>query len=150
MDGLYGVMVVVGPVLLAAVILYAVVSNRRKNSPAEVARTERATKELREELDREDKSRAHSTAQPVSHGDNPGALDGAAKGHRARPNISTEHQPIGGAQHPRDTLDREPDRDPLSQGAIPSNYDPTTSKRKGEAQTAADAEAARVARNGRE
>ncbi|AUW60056.1 hypothetical protein C1T17_03540 [Sphingobium sp. SCG-1] len=67
----------------------------------------------------------------------------------ARPNLSTEHQPIGGAQHPRDTLDREPKRDPLSKGAIPSNYDPATSKRVGDGETAADAEAARVAKPGR-
>lgn len=43
-----------------------------------------------------------------------------------RPNISTENQPTGAARRPSDTLDREPKRDPLSGGSIPSNYDPQT------------------------
>ncbi|HKY80559.1 MAG TPA: hypothetical protein VJM09_03715 [Sphingobium sp.] len=48
------------------------------------------------------------------------------------PNISTENQPEGSARRPSDTLDREPDRDPQSGGAIPSNYDPDTMTRRGE------------------
>lgn len=48
------------------------------------------------------------------------------------PNISTEHQPEGAARRPSDTLDREPVRDPVSGGAVPSNYDPATMTRKGE------------------
>lgn len=48
------------------------------------------------------------------------------------PNISTENQPEGAARRPSDTLDREPDRDPISGGAIPSNYDPVTMTRHGE------------------
>jgi hypothetical protein len=31
------------------------------------------------------------------------------------PNISTEHQPEGGARFPSDTLDREPERGPAGQ-----------------------------------
>lgn len=50
----------------------------------------------------------------------------------SNPNISTENQPEGAARRPSDTLDREPDRDPLSGGAIPSNYDPAAMTRKGE------------------
>ena len=41
--------------LLAIVIAFAMRSNRRHHSPAEMARTERATHELEEEIDREDK-----------------------------------------------------------------------------------------------
>lgn len=52
--------------------------------------------------------------------------------HERSPNISTENQPEGSARRPSDTLDREPDRDPLSGGAIPSNYNPTTMTRRGE------------------
>ncbi|MCB4860840.1 hypothetical protein K7W03_14700 [Sphingobium sp. PNB] len=52
--------------------------------------------------------------------------------HTRDPNISTENQPEGAARRPSDTLDREPDRDPLSGGAIPSNYDPRTMTRRGE------------------
>ncbi|BBC99545.1 MULTISPECIES: hypothetical protein [Sphingomonadaceae] len=48
------------------------------------------------------------------------------------PNISTENQPEGAARRPSDTLDREPDRDPMSGGAIPSNYDPVAMTRRGE------------------
>jgi hypothetical protein len=50
------------------------------------------------------------------------------------PNISTENQPGGAARRPSDTLDREPDRDPLSGSAIPSNYNPGTMTRRGEEQ----------------
>ena len=52
--------------------------------------------------------------------------------HTRDPNISTENQPEGAARRPSDTLDREPERDPLSGGAIPSNYDPGTMTRRGE------------------
>lgn len=148
MDGLYAVMSVVGPLLLGAVILYGILSNRKKRSAADLARTERGTRELREELNREDKARSKGSA--ASSPSTSGEVGHERETHGiARPNLSTEHQPDGSARHPRDTLDREPVRDPLSQGAIPSNYDPATSKRVGEGQTNADAEAARVARPGR-
>lgn len=52
--------------------------------------------------------------------------------HTREPNLSTENQPQGAARRPSDTLDREPDRDPNSGGAIPSNYDPVTMTRHGE------------------
>lgn len=48
------------------------------------------------------------------------------------PNISTENQPKGAARRPSDTLDREPARDPISGGTVPSDYDPATMTRKGE------------------
>ena len=50
------------------------------------------------------------------------------------PNISTENQPPGAARWPSATLDREPERDPLSGGSIPSNYNPETMTRRGEEQ----------------
>ena len=49
-----------------------------------------------------------------------------------RPNISTEHQDEGDARRPRDTLDREPKRDPVSGGTIPGNYNAETMTRVGE------------------
>ncbi|WP_022683890.1 hypothetical protein [Sphingobium bisphenolivorans] len=52
--------------------------------------------------------------------------------HTRAPNISTENQPEGSARRPSDTLDREPERDPQSGGAIPSNYNPETMTRRGE------------------
>ena len=53
-------------------------------------------------------------------------------GQTRNPNISTENQPEGAARRPSDTLDREPERDPLSGGVIPSNYNPETMTRRGE------------------
>lgn len=71
--------------------------------------------------------------------DNPGQGDDRFRSedkvpteHERAPNISTENQPEGAARRPSDTLDREPERDPLSGGAIPSNYDPESMTRKGE------------------
>lgn len=52
--------------------------------------------------------------------------------HTRNPNISTENQPDGAARRPSDTLDREPDRDPISGGTIPSDYDPIAMTRRGE------------------
>ena len=49
-----------------------------------------------------------------------------------RPNISTENQPQGAARRPSDTLDREPARDPVSGGAVSSDYNPETMTRRGE------------------
>ena len=56
MDGiLYGLVTIGGPILLAAVLIYAMLSNRRNRSPEALARTEAATRELRRQLDAEDK-----------------------------------------------------------------------------------------------
>ncbi|CAD7336852.1 hypothetical protein FIM10_06070 [Sphingomonadales bacterium 56] len=56
MDGvLYGLFTIGGPILLAAVLIYVIMSNRRHRSPEELARTEAATRELHRQLDAEDK-----------------------------------------------------------------------------------------------
>lgn len=56
MDGiLYGLITIGGPILLAAVLIYVMMSNRRHKSPEELARTEAATRELHRQLDAEDK-----------------------------------------------------------------------------------------------
>ncbi|MET0268837.1 MAG: hypothetical protein ABW173_00285 [Sphingomonas sp.] len=52
MEGLWGLITIVGPILLAAAILYAVVTNRRRTK-AQVDRTERATREQYERTDPE-------------------------------------------------------------------------------------------------
>ena len=56
MDGssLWGLLTVVGPILLAAVVLWAVLNNRR--SRGEKRRTEEATRNLYKEVDRTDKA----------------------------------------------------------------------------------------------
>ena len=57
-DGvLYGLVTIGGPILLAAVLIYVIMSNRRHRSPEELARTEAATRELHRQLDAEDKYR---------------------------------------------------------------------------------------------
>jgi hypothetical protein len=52
MEGI-GTMAMVGGFLLAAVLLYAFLMNKRR-TPADVQRTEEATKQLYREVDRED------------------------------------------------------------------------------------------------
>ena len=56
MDGssLWGLLTVVGPILLAAVVLWAVLNNRR--SRGEKRQTEEATRNLYKEVDRKDKA----------------------------------------------------------------------------------------------
>lgn len=54
--GLYGAMTIVGPILLLAALAYAMLRNRRR-TPADRERTEQATRELREQLSREDRAR---------------------------------------------------------------------------------------------
>jgi len=149
MDGLYAVMNIVAPLLLGAVLLYAVLANRKKRSAADLAQTEKGTRELREELNREDKAREHETPEASAHASSGAAPAEDSSGKTSRPNISTEHQPVGSARNLSDTLDQEPKRDPLTGGAIPGNYDPATSKRIGDGPTVADAEAQRVAQEGR-
>ena len=56
MDGvLYGLFTIGGPILLAAVLIYVIMSNRRHRSHEELARSEAATRELHRQLDAEDK-----------------------------------------------------------------------------------------------
>lgn len=58
MDGvLYALFTIGGPILLGAVLIYVIMSNRRHRSPDEIARTEAATRDLRRQLNAEDKAR---------------------------------------------------------------------------------------------
>lgn len=57
MDGsLWSVAVIGGPVLLGLVLLFVIISNKRKSSPEDIARTERATRDLHRQIDAEDKA----------------------------------------------------------------------------------------------
>ena len=56
MEGLWGVMTVVGPILLGAAILFAIFSNRNRTR-AEKELSERSAKELRDRIDQEDSAR---------------------------------------------------------------------------------------------
>lgn len=56
MDGiLYALFTIGGPILLAAVLIFVMMSNRKHRTPEELARTEAATRELHRQLDAEDK-----------------------------------------------------------------------------------------------
>lgn len=57
LSSLQGLMVIVGPILLAIAIAWAIFRNRSSASPKEIARTEEATRRLYDEQDREDKLR---------------------------------------------------------------------------------------------
>jgi len=53
-ESLWSLLTVVGPILLLAVLLWAVLRNRA-STPREVERTEHATHDLRERIDAEEK-----------------------------------------------------------------------------------------------
>ena len=56
MDGiLYALFTIGGPILLAAVLIFVMMSNRKHRTPEELARTEAATRELHRQMDAEDK-----------------------------------------------------------------------------------------------
>lgn len=57
MGSLWGVMTIVGPILLGLALLYALLRNRAETRPGDRAASDRAAARLRHELDREDKSR---------------------------------------------------------------------------------------------
>ena len=52
---MWGLLTILGPILLAAVILWAVLANRNR-SRAEKQRSETATRDLYKTIDREDKA----------------------------------------------------------------------------------------------
>lgn len=54
---LWGVMTIVGPLLFAAIALFVIISNKRRSSPRDIARTETATQELHREINAEDAAR---------------------------------------------------------------------------------------------
>jgi len=55
-DGLWSFVVIVGPIILVAALLFAMLRNR-KRSPREEARTEKATRELYKQQSAEDRTR---------------------------------------------------------------------------------------------
>jgi hypothetical protein len=55
LSSMQGIMVVVGPILLAAAIAWAIFHNR--GTPREIAETEEATRKMYDEQNREDRAR---------------------------------------------------------------------------------------------
>lgn len=97
MSWIWAVVTIGGPVILAVVLIWAILNNRR--SKAEVERTERATARLYEVQDRSDKAAERAARSPAR---------GAPAPETEPPteNVSTLHQAPGDARRPRDTLDR--------------------------------------------
>ncbi|WP_156680306.1 hypothetical protein [Sphingomonas profundi] len=58
MEGLWSLITIVGPILLAAVLIYALVTNRRRTR-AQVERTEEATRRQYEAPDGPDSGQRH-------------------------------------------------------------------------------------------
>jgi hypothetical protein len=56
-SSMYGLLTILGPILLGAVILWAVLANRNRTR-AEKQRSETATRDLYKTIDREDKAEA--------------------------------------------------------------------------------------------
>ena len=57
MDGsIWSLAVIGGPVLLGLVLIFVIISNKRRKDPRDIARTEQATDELYRKRDAEDKA----------------------------------------------------------------------------------------------
>ena len=57
MDGsILSLAVIGGPVLLGLVLIFVIISNKRRKDPRDIARTEQATDELYRKMDAEDKA----------------------------------------------------------------------------------------------
>ncbi|MAN12008.1 MAG: hypothetical protein VX205_07845 [Pseudomonadota bacterium] len=57
MDGsIWSLAVIGGPVLLGLVLIFVIISNKRRKDPRDIARTEQATDELYRKMDAEDKA----------------------------------------------------------------------------------------------
>ena len=52
-EALRGVTVILGPILLGAVILWAYLRNRKERTPGQIAKAERGAREVRETLNRD-------------------------------------------------------------------------------------------------
>ncbi|PTQ10957.1 hypothetical protein CLG96_11335 [Sphingomonas oleivorans] len=57
MEALWSLITIIGPILLAVALIWAVIANRNR-SPAQRERTERGTAELYDRIDREEKDRS--------------------------------------------------------------------------------------------
>lgn len=53
---LWAIVTIGGPILLGAVLIFVMLSNRKHRSPEELARTEAATRDLHRQMDAEDKA----------------------------------------------------------------------------------------------
>jgi hypothetical protein len=62
MESLWSLMTVLGPILLIAVLGYAIWRNKRETRPGDEARSDLAAKSLRDKLNREDEQREHESS----------------------------------------------------------------------------------------
>jgi hypothetical protein len=102
-DHAWAIVIIGGPILLAAAVLWAKLANRRR--PARNPVSERGSRDLYRRLDAEaraDEARAHDAPTPTPEPTAPSA----ASGEEEHPNLSTQHQREGDAKRPSDQLDR--------------------------------------------
>jgi len=59
MGTLWTLLTIVGPIVLGAAVIYAIYRNRRETQPGDEARSDRAAKDLRDQLDKEEQQREH-------------------------------------------------------------------------------------------
>lgn len=57
MEGIWGIVTIVGPILLGATLLWAIIRNRQQSSSASKAHTEQATRKLYDESGRQDEAK---------------------------------------------------------------------------------------------
>ena len=57
MGDLWSLVTVLGPILLAAAIVWAIMRNRKHDAPEDIARTDAATHRLYDQIDAEDHAR---------------------------------------------------------------------------------------------
>jgi len=53
--GFWGFVIIGGPILLGLVLIFVMLSNRRRRDPRDIARTEQATRDLHREMNAEDR-----------------------------------------------------------------------------------------------
>lgn len=100
-DHAWAIVIIGGPILLAAAILWSKLANRRR--PARNPVSERGSRDLYRRLDAEaqaDEAREDGASM------SPPVQAPAVSGEQEHPNLSTEHQREGDAKRPSDQLDR--------------------------------------------
>jgi hypothetical protein len=106
-DHAWAIVIIGGPILLAAAVLWAKLANRRR--PARNPVSERGSRDLYRRLDAEaraDEARAHDAPTPTPTPIPKPTPPSAAPGEQEHPNLSTQYQREGDAKRPSDQLDR--------------------------------------------
>jgi len=98
-DHAWTIVIIGGPIALAAALLWAKLANRRR--PVADPVSERGSRALYQRIDAEDRAREQPPAAP-----SPPPRAPEPSGEQPSPNLSTRHQREGDAKRPSDQLDR--------------------------------------------